>query len=89
MFAKENMNELLVELQRTIHVHVEPLPVVNWEELFYTAGFSKMTCVTGPMSLMNVKGLIRDEGPLGAIPILKNGLKKEKRDHFKKNVYVF
>lgn len=40
------------------------------------------------MSLMSINGLIRDEGVIGALRIVKNGLKKENREQFKK-MYTF
>jgi len=88
-FSKANMTEQLAELRRTIHIQVEPLPVANWEQLFYTAGFSQVANATGPMSLMKIQGLIRDEGVLGALRIVKNGLKKENREQFKKMFTFF
>lgn len=88
-FTKEHMTELLSDLHQTIHVQVEPLPVAQWEQLFYGAGFAKVIHSSGDMSLMKLTGLIRDEGLLGAIRIVKNGLKKENRTQFKKMFSFF
>ncbi|AWV33466.1 class I SAM-dependent methyltransferase [Paenibacillus odorifer] len=87
-FAKENMEERLAELRRTIHINVEPLTVGHWAGLFHSAGFKQVDNATGPMSLMSINGLIRDEGVIGALRIVKNGLKKENREQFKK-MYSF
>lgn len=87
-FTKEHMTELLTELRGTINVQVEPLSMSRWEQLFYGAGFSKVSHASGDMSLMRLPGLIRDEGFWGAIRIIKNGLKKENRKQFKK-MYSF
>ncbi|WP_442958950.1 hypothetical protein [Providencia sp. PROV129] len=37
---------------------------------------------TGPMTLLSPKGLIYDEGLLGAMKIIRNALKKENRPQF-------
>lgn len=88
-FTKKEMAETLAELRQTIHVQVEPLPVETWEKLFYSAGFAKVENATGPMSLMRVKGMIRDEGLLGLFRIVRNGLKPENRRQFKKMFSFF
>ncbi|MEK4059864.1 MULTISPECIES: class I SAM-dependent methyltransferase [Paenibacillus] len=88
-YTKENMADELAELRRTIHVNVEPLPAANWQQLFYSAGFSHVGTATGPMSLMQIQGLIRDEGVFGAMRIIRNGLKKENREQFKKMFRFF
>ncbi|MNC62299.1 hypothetical protein D3C75_1123110 [compost metagenome] len=87
--AKDNMTEQLAELRQTIHINVEPLPVLHWEGLFYSAGFKKVANTTGNMSLMSIKGMIRDEGILGTLRIFKNALKKENRGQFKKMFTFF
>lgn len=76
-FAKDNMTGELAELRRTIHINVEPLPVAEWEGLFNSTGFTKIEHATGTMSLMSVKGMLRDEGVLGTLRIFKNALKKK------------
>lgn len=88
-FAKDDMTEQLAELRRTIHINVEPLPVLHWEELFYSAGFQQVAHTTGKMSLMSIKGMIRDEGVFGTLRILRNALKKENREQFKKMFTFF
>ncbi|WP_397386788.1 class I SAM-dependent methyltransferase [Paenibacillus sp. MMS20-IR301] len=87
-FAKENMAEELAELRKTIHINVEPLPVASWEGLFYSAGFKQVDHANGTMSLMSIKGMIRDEGLLGTLRIFKNAMKRENREQFKK-MYSF
>ncbi|MBA9087143.1 SAM-dependent methyltransferase [Fontibacillus solani] len=88
-FTKEHMTELLADLRQTIHIQVEPLPRTQWEQLFYGAGFAKVSHISGAMSLMKPTGLIRDEGLIGAIRIVRNGLKKENRTQFKKMFSFF
>ncbi|KUP23176.1 class I SAM-dependent methyltransferase [Paenibacillus sp. DMB5] len=87
-FAKDNMADELAELRSTINVNVEPLPVAHWESLFYSAGFKKVDNATGQMSLMSIKGMLRDEGLAGTLRIFRNAMKKENRVQFKK-MYSF
>lgn len=86
--TKEEAADSLSELHQTIHVRVEPLPLPQWEQLFYGAGFHKVTHASGDMSLMKPLGLIRDEGFWGACRIIRNGLKAENRKQFKR-MYAF
>jgi SAM-dependent methyltransferase len=88
-FAKDNMAKELLELRQTIHINVEPLPIPEWEGLFYSAGFKKVDNATGTMSLMSIRGMIRDEGVLGTLRILRNALKKENRTQFRKMFRFF
>ncbi|MNO57455.1 Demethylrebeccamycin-D-glucose O-methyltransferase [compost metagenome] len=88
-FAKDSMDKELAELRQTIHINVEPLPVAHWEGLFYSAGFKQVEHAAGSMSLMSIKGMIRDEGVLGTLRILRNALKKENREQFKKMFTFF
>lgn len=83
-FAKDNMADELAELRRTINVNVEPLPVSNWEGLFNGAGFKRVDHASGRMSLMSIKGMLRDEGLAGTVRIFRNAMKKENREQFKK-----
>lgn len=86
--AKPDMAEELDQLRRTIHIQVEPLPVSEWEELFYGVGFAEIRHRSGAMSLMSLGGMIRDEGVSGTLRIVMNGLKKENRQQFRK-MYTF
>lgn len=83
MLAKEDMAETIESLRKTIHVNVEPLTLNSWQQVFANQGFTVSTS-HGDMTLMSPKGMIRDEGLLGTIKIIRNGLKKENRGMFKK-----
>lgn len=87
MLAKEDMVETIESLRKTIHVNVEPLSLSAWQQVFKEEGFT-VTASHGDMTLMSPKGMIRDEGLLGTIKIIRNGLKKENRGMFKK-MYSF
>ncbi|KRL83412.1 type 11 methyltransferase [Ligilactobacillus apodemi DSM 16634 = JCM 16172] len=80
--------QLVTQLGQTINVHATPLTKENWEELFSQQGF-EVTSKVGPMSLMSPAGMIRDEGFLGTLKIVKNGLKKENRAQFKAMHHLF
>lgn len=88
-YFKEDMKAELRELQETIHVQVEPLPVAEWERLFYSTGFAAVAHTTGPMSLMKPTGMLRDEGLLGSMRIAWNGLRKENRGQFQEMYRFF
>lgn len=87
-YLADDMVDQLAQLSQTIHVNVEPLQVTAWQDLFKTAGFSAVTAQYGPMTLMSKSGMIKDEGVLGTLNILRNGLKKENRQQFT-NMYTF
>ncbi len=69
-------------MQQAINVKAQPLPEAQWIELFQQAGFQQVLSHTGPMTLLSPKGLIYDEGILGALKIIRNALKKENRPNF-------
>lgn len=68
-------------LSRTIQVNVEPLTVEGWEEKFREAGFI-VKQQNGPMTLMDPKGLVYDEGEEGAKRIFENAKKPENAERF-------
>jgi len=68
--------------------HVTQLTRRKWEELFKQQGFL-VTSQVGPMSLMDPRGMIRDEGVLGALKIIRNGLKRENRPQFQAMYRLF
>ncbi|GAA2967833.1 hypothetical protein FC48_GL000395 [Ligilactobacillus murinus DSM 20452 = NBRC 14221] len=84
---KEDL-ELVAKLGQTINGHVTQLTRRKWEELFKQQGFL-VTSQVGPMSLMDPRGTIRDEGVLGALKIIKNGLKRENRPQFQAMYRLF
>ncbi len=85
----EGLETVVQELSRAINVHATPLTAQAWEALFSQAGFTSVTSLTGPMSLMSPRGLIKDEGFLGALHIVRNGLKKQNRPQFKRMFSFF
>lgn len=70
------------QLSQAIKMKVAPLTVEDWLTHYQSVGFKKTDQRTGKMSLMSPIGLIRDEGVIGAVRIIKNGLKTENRKQF-------
>lgn len=80
---------ILIKLREAINVTVSPLSKSEWKSLFLKSGFRNVETFSGEMSLLSPKGLIQDEGVLGAMKIVGNALKPENRDIFKKMYQTF
>ena len=74
--------EIIKELTNQLLVHVQPLTKENWEKTFINEGFNIHKNIVGKMSLLNPVGLIRDEGFINSIKILKKGLSKPNKKRF-------
>lgn len=85
----EEAEAILVELREAINVSVSPLTKENWKNLFHHCGFRNVDTFSGEMSLLSPKGLIYDEGVLGAMKIVGNALKPENREIFNKMYKTF
>lgn len=85
----ENADTLLAELRDAINITVSPLPKADWKALFQRCGFRNVDTFSGEMSLLSPKGLIYDEGVLGAMKIVGNALKPENRETFNKMYKLF
>ncbi|MBM6507618.1 MULTISPECIES: class I SAM-dependent methyltransferase [Staphylococcus] len=79
---RDNEDVIVNELSKAINMKVTPLTLEIWYSLFKDAGFSQVESKIGPLSLMSPVGMLRDEGLLGTLKILKNALKKENRHMF-------
>jgi len=77
----DRAKELRIGLSRAIHVNVEPLISEQWRERFEKVGF-KVEEKSGPMTLMSIPGMLKDEGVSGAFNIIRTGLKKENKEYF-------
>ena len=80
--------ELRAGISRAINVNVDPLPHALWEKLLRDAGFA-IEIQTGDMTLLDPAGLVRDEGFDGAMKIIRNGLRTENVDRFRKMFNFF
>lgn len=85
----EEAESILAELRDAINVTVTPLTKANWKQLFHDCGFRNVETFSGEMSLLSPKGLIQDEGVLGAMKIVGNALKPENRETFNKMYKTF
>lgn len=85
----EDSEQILADLRDAINITVTPLTKENWKTLFLNCGFRNVETFTGEMSLLSPKGLIYDEGVLGAMKIVGNALKPENRETFKKMFQTF
>jgi len=81
-------SELLNQLRDTLNMPVEPLTLNEWGVLIARNHF-EVEQKWGPMSLVNPRGMIRDEGLLRTIKIIKNAHKKENIETFKKMKALF
>ncbi|MEG9499671.1 class I SAM-dependent methyltransferase [Mannheimia indoligenes] len=89
MLNTDNADELLAELRDAINITVLPLTKPDWKALFHHCGFRNVETFSGEMSLLSPKGLIHDEGVLGAMKIVGNALKPENRETFNKMYKIF
>ncbi|AUI65503.1 MULTISPECIES: class I SAM-dependent methyltransferase [Glaesserella] len=85
----ENADEVIEKLREAINTTVAPLNKQDWKETFLNCGFRNVETFSGEMSLLSPKGLIQDEGVLGAMKVVGNALKPENRDTFKKMFQTF
>lgn len=85
----EDAEAVLADLREAIQLSVTPLSKEGWKALFQQGGFRNVETFTGEMSLLSPKGLIYDEGVVGAMKIVGNALKPENRDTFKKMFQTF
>lgn len=89
MLKTEDAEDLLAQLREAINISVTPMTKNGWKTLFAECGFRNVDTFSGEMSLLSPKGLIYDEGVLGAMKIVGNALKPENRDTFKKMFQTF
>jgi len=74
--------EVTANISRAINIHAKPLTKDEWNELFRSVGFDIKDIKFGPMSLLNPIGMVRDEGLINALRILKNARKAENKKQF-------
>lgn len=85
----QESEQVLNQLRDAIHIKVTPLTQNAWKALFLQAGFQKTESISGDMSLLSPQGLIRDEGIGGALRIIRNAMKAENRETFRKMFKTF
>ena len=89
MLNTDDAEGVIADLRDAIHITVTPLKKEGWKELFHRCGFRNVDTYSGEMSLLSPKGLITDEGVLGAMKIISNALKPENRETFTKMFKTF
>ena len=80
---KDRARELRIGLSRAINVNVEPLLSDGWEGCFESVGF-KADKKIGPMTLMSIPGMMKDEGIFEALSIIKTGLQEFNKEYFQR-----
>ena len=75
--------ELRIGLSRAINVNVEPLIETEWKACFERSGF-QVEEKSGPMSLMSIPGMMKDEGIFGAFSIIRTGLQEFNKEYFQR-----
>lgn len=89
MLTTDESEAVIQQLREAINITVTPLTKDGWKSVFTQSGFRNVDTFSGDMTLLSPKGLIYDEGILGAAKIIKNALKPENRATFKKMFKVF
>lgn len=89
MLLEHNEAQILATLREVINVSITPLTKEGWKDLFKQAGFSNVDTYSGEMTLLSPKGMIYDEGVLGTLKIVRNALRSENRETFKKMFRFF
>lgn len=89
MLLEHNEAQILATLREVVNVSITPLTKEGWKDLFKQAGFSNVDTYSGEMTLLSPKGMIYDEGVLGTLKIVRNALRSENRETFKKMFRFF
>lgn len=86
--TKDAENEV-AELREASNVSLTPQTKDAWKQTFVQSGFRNVETFSGELALLSPKGLIYDEGVLGAIKVIRNSLKAQNREAFKKMFKAF
>ena len=78
----ENSQDVMAQIHNAINVNAQPMSHDEWINLFSTIGFINIKSEHAAMTLMSPRGMITDEGFLGAIKIIGNALHKQNRPQF-------
>ncbi|BBY79358.1 methyltransferase domain-containing protein [Mycolicibacterium pulveris] len=74
--AQETKDEIRRGMSRAIKVNARPLTAGEWVRLLTDAGFTDVTIDYAPMALLNPTRVLADEGPLGALRIVGNLIRR-------------
>lgn len=80
---------ILDNMRQAINVTVTPLTEEDWKAVFHSGGFRNVDTFSGEMTLLSPKGMIYDEGVFGTLKIIRNAMKAENREQFKRMFKTF
>ncbi|QEH46242.1 class I SAM-dependent methyltransferase [Aggregatibacter actinomycetemcomitans] len=89
MLVGDDHQTILNNMRDAINVTVTPLTKDGWKKIFIDSGFRNFETFSGEMTLLSPKGMIYDEGVFGALKIIRNAMKAENREQFKKMFKTF
>ncbi|MBN6067735.1 class I SAM-dependent methyltransferase [Aggregatibacter actinomycetemcomitans] len=89
MLVGDDHQTILNNMRDAINVTVTPLTKDGWKKVFTDSGFRNVETFSGEMTLLSPKGMIYDEGVFGALKIIRNAMKAENREQFKKMFKTF
>ncbi|BFU60362.1 MULTISPECIES: class I SAM-dependent methyltransferase [Rodentibacter] len=89
LVGTENHQTILEDMRKAINVAVTPLTKEGWKEIFQECGFRNIETFSGEMTLLSPRGMIYDEGVFGTLKIIKNAMKPENREQFKRMFKIF
>ena len=89
MLVGDDHKTILENMRNAINVTVTPLTKEGWKQVFLDSGFRNIETFSGEMTLLSPKGMIYDEGVLGTLKIIKNAMKAENREQFKRMFSTF
>lgn len=85
----EDAENEVAELREASHINLTPQTKDAWKQTFVQSGFRNVETFSGELALLSPKGLIYDEGVLGTIKVIRNSLKAQNRETFKKMFKAF
>ncbi len=85
----DNDETFIQSLSDAINVKVRPLLKDDWTKMFNESNFLVEKLETGKLTLLTPRGMLKDEGLINTIRIIKNAHKKENKGTFKKMFRFF
>lgn len=74
--SQDTKDEIRRDMSRAIKVNARPLTTSEWTALLAEAGFEIAAVDHAPMALLNPARVLADEGPLGALRIVGNLIRR-------------
>lgn len=89
LLNNEDVEQELAELREASQICLTPQTKDAWKQTFVQSGFRNVETFSGELAMLSPKGLIYDEGVLGAIKVIRHSLKSQNRETFKKMFKAF